>query len=262
MASDPNAPRSRRALLTAAAGAAGAVAASAALPLTVAAAPTAMSTEQDNPSVADTSVTDSGAGSTAFAGNATGTGAGFGIAGTSLGAAGVFAWSVDDPTSYWVTPPFDPAFTNYTGVFGSSPAGDGLNTFGTGVWGDSPDTGVYGTGSIGVWGVGYWAVLGQANGSAGSVGVYAAAPNNSSLALNVAGKAHFSRSGRSTIGAGKSGIKIYLAGVSSSSKIFAVLHSNRSGRFVRAVVPASGSFSIYLNTTVASSTYVAWFILD
>jgi hypothetical protein len=262
MASDPNAPRSRRALLTAAAGAAGAVAASAALPLSVAAVATTMQTETANTSGADTSLTDNGADSTAFAANATGTGAGYGLAGTALGAAGVFAWSVSSPTTYWTDPTFDPAFTNYTGVFGSSPAGDGTNTFGTGVWGDSPDTGVLGTGGTGVEGCGYWGVRGDANGNAGSIGVLAVAPNTSSLALNVSGKAHFSRAGRNTIGAGKAGIKIYLAGVSSGSKIFAVLQSNRSGRWVRAVVPAAGSFSIFLNTTVTSSTYVTWFVLD
>jgi hypothetical protein len=41
-----------------------------------------------------------------------------------------------------------------------------------------------------------------------------------------------------------------------------VLNSNRSGRYVRAVVPASGKFTIYLNSTVSSSTYVAFFVID
>jgi hypothetical protein len=41
-----------------------------------------------------------------------------------------------------------------------------------------------------------------------------------------------------------------------------VLRSNRSGRYVRAVVPTAGSFTIYLNTTVTSSTYVVWFVLN
>ena len=72
----------------------------------------------------------------------------------------------------------------------------------------------------------------------------------------------FSRSGRATIGAGKSSIRVNLAGVSANSRVFAVLHSNRSGRYVRAVVPTTGYFTIYLNTTVASSTYVAWFVLN
>jgi hypothetical protein len=259
MASEPNAPRSRRALLTAAAGAAGAIAANAAMPLTAAAAPAQMMTETDNAATATTSVTDSGADSNAFEGHATGTGAGYGLEGTALAAAGVAAWSVSPTTSYW--PDFDPAFTSHTGVFGTAPEG-GTNTVGTGVWGDSPDVGVYGSGSTGAQGFGFWGVFGEANGVAGSKGVVAFAPNNSSFGLYVSGKAHFSRSGRSTIGAGKSSIKVTLAGTTSSSRVFAVLHSNRSGRYVRAVVPTTGSFTVYLNTTVTSSTYVAWFVLD
>ena len=50
--------------------------------------------------------------------------------------------------------------------------------------------------------------------------------------------------------------------VTSASRIFAVLHSNRSGRYVRAVVPTTGSFTVYLNTTVTSATYVAWFVIN
>ena len=53
-----------------------------------------------------------------------------------------------------------------------------------------------------------------------------------------------------------------MAGVTSTSKVFAVLNSNRSGRYVRAVVPATGKFTIYLNTSVSSSTYVAYFVFD
>jgi hypothetical protein len=261
MATDVEGLRSRRALLAAAAGAAGAVVANAALPLTVAAAPANMQTESDNATGATTSVTDSGTASTALAGHATGTGAGYGLEGTSLGAAGVFAWSVSSPTSWWVDPAFDPVFTQFTGVFGGSPAGDHITTVGAGVWGDSPDSGVYGSGSIGVEGFGGWGVAGFANDAVGSIGVYAQA-DLPSRALYVDGKAHFSRSGRSTIGAGRSSIKINLNGTSSGSRVFAVLHSNRAGRYVRAVVPTTGSFTIYLNTTVTSATYVAWFVLD
>jgi hypothetical protein len=261
MTTDLDALRSRRAILAAAAGAAGAAAANAALPLSVAAAPANMQTESDNATTATTTVTDSGADSTALAGHATGTGAGYGLEGTSGGAAGVFAWSVASPTTWWSDPAFAASFTQYTGVFGGAPEGDHVDFVGSGVWGDSPDTGVYGSGSIGVEGFGGWGVAGFANGTTGSVGVLAQAdlPNR---ALYVDGKAHFSRSGRATIGTGKSSIKVTLAGTSSASRVFAVLHSNRAGRYVRAVVPTTGSFTIYLNTTVTSATYIAWFVLD
>ena len=111
-------PRSRRALLTAAAGAAGAIVASAALPLGVAAHDADdIQAGTDNPTAAQTTVTNSAADGTALAGHATGavsvpgTG-GFGVEGTSAGAAGVFAWSVEAPDSSW----FSADVTSYTGV--------------------------------------------------------------------------------------------------------------------------------------------------
>ena len=53
-----------------------------------------------------------------------------------------------------------------------------------------------------------------------------------------------------------------VAGVTASSMIMALMQTNRSSRWVRAVVPASGKFTIYLNASVSSTTYVAWFILN
>ena len=66
----------------------------------------------------------------------------------------------------------------------------------------------------------------------------------------------------STLGAGKSSIKVTLAGTTTSSRVFAVLHSNRTGRWVQSVVPTTGSFTIYLNGTVTASTYIAWFVIN
>lgn len=261
----PAAPRSRRALLTAAAGAAGALAASAVLPLTAAAHDVDdVALGAANASTATTSITDSTDGSTALAGAQTGTsttagvGFGYGVQGTSLTGAGVLGWSIEPPTVAW--PDFVPDFTTYTGVFGSAPEGDLVTTFGSGVWGDSPNVGVYGSGGAGVWGYGYNGVVGH--GAGAGAAVLALANTATDIALDVQGKVKFSRSGRSTIGSGKGSIKVTLAGVSTASRIFAVLHTSRSTRWVRAVVPASGSFTIYLNGTVSASTYVAWFVLN
>lgn len=252
MADEAAAPRSRRALLAAAAGAAGALAASAALPLSAAAIdPNDVVKGIDNPTTATTSVTNATADSTSFAGNAIGLG--HGVVGTSTGEAGVFAWSMSAPLL------FAPGDTAFTGVFGSAPA-DPVNALGTGVWGDSPDTGVYGTGSLGVLGFGGIGVKGDAFGT-GGIGVYAYG-DATQTALYVDGKVTFRRSGRSTVGSGRSNVKVTLAGVNSGSRIFAMLHSNRTGRWVQSVVPVSGSFTIYLNGTVSSATYVAWFALN
>jgi hypothetical protein len=255
MASDPNAPRSRRALLTAAAGGAAAMAASAAMPLTAAAAPLPMVTETDNVSAAQTSVTMTAAtAQVAFkvrntntngAALLASTGSEVGIA-TDTSFTGVYGWAPEAPF------PADPQYE------------------GSGVWGDSPDDGVVGTGGLagvvgigggtGVVGIGDDGVVGV--GSSVGAGVRAMADSPTTLALAVTGKVTFSRSSRTTIPAGRSSIKITLAGVTSASRIFAVLHTNRSGRYVRAVVPTTGSFTIYLNTTVPGSTHVAWFVIN
>jgi hypothetical protein len=253
------APRSRRALLAAAAGTAAAFAAQAALPLTAAAAvgdPMLMGV--DNATTTDTSVTDSGAGSTAITGHATGTGFGYGVLGTSTAAGGVIGWSVAPPDVAW----FLPEYTGYTGVFGSAPSHPDPNQVATGVWGDSPDVGVYGTGSWGVRGDGGIGVLGIGFGGAGTEGVRAVSSGNSSLALKVVGKVNFSRSGRSAMSSGTRTKTISLSGTTTSSKVFAVLATSESGRWVRAVVPASGSFKVYLNTTLTSSAVLSWFVLD
>ena len=95
-------------------------------------------------------------------------------------------------------------------------------------------------------------------GTAGGEGVRASSDTLSAIALRTVGRAEFSRSGRTTISAGHSTKAVTLAGCTSSTLVLAVLSSNRSGRYVRAVVPASGKFTIYLNTTVGSSTGVTW----
>lgn len=258
MAMEDQAPRSRRALLAAAAGAAGALAAHAALPLSASAESVNLMTETDNYTVATTAVRDSGADSTAFAASATGTGTGYGLLGTSLGAGGVVGWSVSAPDASW----FLPTYTSYTGVFGSAPAHPSPDESATGVWGDSNDIGVLGTGSSGVIGYGGIGVEGDANTQAGSVGVWAWAPSTAQYALRVTGKINFSRSGRKSMSSGRSNVAVALAGVTATSKVFAVLATSESGRWVRAVVPAAGKFTIYLNTTLTSSAVVSWFVLD
>ena len=251
-------PRSRRALLAAAAGAAGAFAAHAALPLSASAVSTNLMTETDNATVATTAVSDSGAISTAFSARALGSGFGYGIEGISLTGGGVVGWSISAPDASW----FIPDYTAYTGVFGSAPAHPATDIAATGVWGDSPDIGVFGSGGSGVVGYGGVGVEGDANTTAGAVGVWAWAPTTSQVALKVTGKVKFSRSGRQSMSSGTKSRAVTLAGVTSTSKVFAVLATSESGRWVRAVVPAAGKFTIYLNTTLTSSAVVSWFVLD
>jgi hypothetical protein len=172
------------------------------------------------------------------------------------------------------------------GVYGEASGADP-----TGVWGDGgtassgSTTGVYGEGDTGVWGYGGWGVFGASD--ATGTGVYGfsgatvpAAPAHvgvfgytdsgyaiyaraaTGTALYVDGKARFRRSGRTSVPAGHSLVKVTLAGVTTSSWIIATPQTNRAGVFVQAVVPASGSFTIYLNKVVSGTTYVGYLVIN
>jgi len=253
---DDSTPRSRRALLAAAAGGAAALAAQAALPLTAMAAnPNDVVLGTANASTATTSIANSTDGSNSFA--VTSVGLGIGVSATSGGTAGVRGISVDGTNAASTTE------MAYTGAYGWSPTLPADDGFGVGVWGDSEEVGVYGSGSVAVYGFsdGGIGVIGETT-STTTPAIIAFGATASSPALEVNGKVKFNRAGRKTIGAGKSTLIVNMAGVTSTSKVLAVLNSNRSSRYVRAVVPATGKFTIYLNSSVSSSTYVAYFVFD
>jgi hypothetical protein len=254
MTHDGSAPRSRRALLAAAAGGAAALAASAALPLSVAATdPNDVVKGADNSTTATTSITNATADSTAFAGAAAGTG--YGLQGTSAGGAGLFAWSISAP------PTWAPSDGSYTGVYGWSPASPDPNAFiAVGVQGQSDDWGVFGSGTVGVYGFGTWGVVGES--ATANAGVMALGASATDLALDVRGKAKFSRSGVASVAAGSSSRVVTFPGVTVDSQVLAVMKGNRSNRWVRAVVPVFGKFTIYLNAAVTTKTYISFFIID
>ena len=127
--------------------------------------------------------------------------------------------------------------------------------------GTAPSGACYGTGGVGVYGLGTFGVVGESE-SISTPAIIAFGATASSPALEVQGKVKFNRAGRKTIGAGKSTLAVTMAGVSTTSKVLAVLNSNRSGRYVRAVVPATGKFTIYLNSSVSSATHVVYFVFD
>jgi hypothetical protein len=145
---------------------------------------------------------------------------------------------------------------------------------GAGVWGDSDAIGVVGSGGeTGVRGRGQQGVVGDGLGAGGvgvvgyagegrGVGVHASAGTNDQVALKVTGKAVFSRSGRARIAAGRSSKVVSYPGVTAASLVFAVLSSNRGGRWVRAVIPAAGNFTIYLNAAVGNTSYATWWVLN
>jgi hypothetical protein len=138
----------------------------------------------------------------------------------------------------------------FGGVYGRSTAGAGVvgeGGSGAGVSGNSDS----GTGVIGASNTG--------------VGIYAASDG---MALQVVGKATFSRCGKATIAKGRSYVDIWVpGGLASNSVIHATLQTHRSGVAVAAVrknYPVTGKARIYLTkvASTTSSTYVGWFAAE
>ena len=84
----------------------------------------------------------------------------------------------------------------------------------------------------------------------------------SQVALQVSGKAKFSRSGRIAVASGKTSTSKSVAGVTTSSMVFAVLQQSETGTWVRAAVPATGKITIYFNKALPTSSVAAWFVLN
>jgi hypothetical protein len=268
----------RRALLAATIGGAAAVAAQAALPLAAQAHdPDDIESGVTNVDTTTTGIdTSATADVDAFAATASGTGSAVVASANGTGAA-VEATAADAPaveasnsgvdtaaavyaTSGDASTAATPAQTAYTGAYAFT---ETVPEFlGTGAWGDSDDTGVLGTGgNLGVLGSGFWGVYGESS-SPGGTAIYAFAQSTDRRALYVDGKVGFRRSGRTSISAGHSSRVVSLPGVTVNSLVFAQLGSNRSGRWVRAVVPSAGKFTVYLNTTVSSSTWIIWWVIN
>ena len=278
MSVDTSAPRSRRAVLAAALGGLGAVIASRL------ATPDAASAANGDP----ISVGGSFGGTTATTvTNTTAGGSAVALAGVAADGAGVWGTSASAVASNFAGgtrtgvvgisgPATDIALsTDETGVYGFSE----ISGNAAGVWGDTVDgTGVIGSGFWGVYGNGAVGVIGDVfSGGTGvygfvgnggipdptpDVGVEARAESSTSTALNVVGKARFSRSGLTRVLRNGSSKKIILPGVTTSSYILATLQTRRTGVYVHAVVPAAGSFTIYLNKAVTATTYIGYLVIN
>ena len=151
--------RSRRAILSEAAGVAGAVVASAALPLTVAAHdPDDMQLAATNSAPGSTVLNCTALDTDAFVVHAANANAGSGIVAAGAHAPGSGRTAASKPrcsrSTETTRKAAAPADTVVTGVYGFAPTAPDPNTsIGSGVWGDSPDIGVYGSGSVGVEGL-------------------------------------------------------------------------------------------------------------
>ena len=175
-------------------------------------------------------------------------GTGTAISCTSTSQAGIWGWNFAGNKPAVI----GEAEGGSTGVFGWSGSG-GLPAV-------PAKTGVYGLAAQDATAVG---VKGES--TAGTGGLFTA---TTGTALQVAGKAKFSRSGRAAVLKGKSSVDITVTGgLTSHSMVHATLQTYRSGVSIAAVrinYPTAGKARIYL-TKVASttaSTYVAWFVAE
>jgi len=155
---------------------------------------------------------------------------------------GVVGWS-ELGSALTATPSSYPA---YTGVFGGASEENGPDPHCRGVHGRvQGGQGVRGEATTGV-------------------GIYATATTGT--ALQVSGKASFSRSGRATIASGHSYVDVTVAGgLAGTPLCFANLQTFRSGISVAAVrpnYPSAGKLRIYLSKAVTASTYVAWIVTN
>jgi hypothetical protein len=161
------------------------------------------------------------------------------------------------------------------GVYGRG----GGSVTAAGVWGEAPDgVGVVGSGSWGVYGAGGVGVAGDAapdgTGVYGFVGaieaplpsagvaVEARAAGQSLYALNVVGKASFSRSGRVLFEPGTSVVTIALPGVTRSSMVLATSQNHQNGVYVSAAAPFTNQFVIRLSKAPIINYWVAYLVLD
>jgi hypothetical protein len=288
MTMDPTERRSRRAVLAAAVGSAAALAATqlAKPGATLAVDPNDVALDQDNAGTALTSITQGTSDTGGF--KAVGAGTGSGIEGHSPGGSGLvgstdaaktagavaFLAPLTGSSLEYVLDPAHPEAELESGVYGWANASESSS----GVFGESADgSGVFGWGQWGVWGVGWPGVLGESQNGTGvhghggasgtpiqpaRTGVFATAGTDG-VALEVRGKTKFSRSSKSKyFSARRSSLKVTLAGVTTSSYVFATLQQKRSGIYVQSVVCSSGYFTIYLNKAVSSKTYVAYLVIN
>jgi len=175
--------------------------------------------------------------------------------------------------------------TNHSGIVGfdrsSGPGGHGVygnSVHGDGVLGVSNHkTGVVGVGST----VGQSGVAGldqtQTDGGHGVFaqsqhgdGLFATSSNGTAirgqsahgLALHVEGKAKFAHSGVATVPKGHTTAHVSVAGLTPSNIVLATIQNPQSGIFIEGAAAASGSFTITLSGSPASSVKVGWLVLD
>jgi hypothetical protein len=293
MTSESAVPRTRRAVLTAAAAAAVAtVVEAAARPLPALADTPPLLLNAANSASAQTSV--SGGAFTVLSIH----GSGVGVQAESTASTGVVGASSNLQTGVYgysgVAAIDAPAAPANVGVFGYASSVEasvgvrGSSGVGTGVEAASGSgLGVYATSSsciavkgettagfIAIWGANHGAGIGVEGSSATGKGVHGIATSGygvyaestSGTALRAVGKVSFSRSGRVTVASGVGYKDVAVAGgLARATKCFAQLQGHQAGLAVSSVAPntpVAGQMRVYLTRRTTAAIALSWFVLD
>jgi hypothetical protein len=180
---------------------------------------------------------------------------GYGVSGTCTGSSGIGALGLGGRTGVYGSG----AGSDSTGVYG---IGDGEGVFGTGYV-----TGVHGRTltvvGTGVYGESTDVGVGVKGTSATGVGVHASA-GSAGIALQVQGRATFSRSGRAVVRERSTEVTVPGVDLTADSLVLATVQQAAGGAAVRAAVPDAGSASIriLLHKAVSMDTVVGWFVVN
>jgi hypothetical protein len=144
-------------------------------------------------------------------------------------------------------------------LVGENEASDGY-----GVRGTSPYIGVNAVGGE----IGVYAVSDYGNGvqalTYDGVAVAASTAVDAGSALEVSGRARFSRSGKVTVPAGRFQVTIPVHNLDARSLVLATVQERRDGFYVLGAVadPAASSISIYVSRKSSRPATVAWFVVN
>ncbi len=96
------------------------------------------------------------------------------------------------------------------------------------------------------------------------VAVSASTAVDAGSALEVSGRARFSRSGKVTMPAGKTQVTVPVANLDAASLVFATVQERRDDFHILGAVadPASAKITIYVNRKASKATTVAWFVVN
>ena len=144
-------------------------------------------------------------------------------------------------------------------LVGENEASDGY-----GVRGTSPYIGVNAVGGE----IGVYAVSDYGKGvealTYDGVAVSASTAVDAGSALEVSGRARFSRSGKVTLPAGKTQVTVSVANLDGASLVLATVQERRDDFHVlgAATDPAHATITIYVNRKASKATTIAWFVVN